>query len=117
MSTLNPVVRVPNLPSGALVDNQGNATDDELTFRQGLISSLQQNFGNEGLVAPSQPNDAAPNDNITQIQNARIPDPITGLPNQYSCAPGTLIYNTTNDTLMVAILVAGVPTFKTVTVT
>ncbi len=117
MSSINPVIRVPNLPSGRIVDDNGAPTDDELTFRQGLITSLQQNFGNEGLVAPSQPNAAAPNDNITQIQNARIPDPITGLPNQYSCAPGTIIYNTTNDTLMVAILVAGVPTFKTVTVT
>lgn len=107
----NPYIRVPNLPNGQITDKDGNPTDDEITFRHALVTSLQKNFGNEGLVAPSQP--AA---NITIIQNNQIPDPVTGLPNQFSCQPGTIIYNSTNDTLMVAILVAGVPTFKTFTV-
>lgn len=106
-----PVIRVPNLPNGQLVDEDGNATDDELTFRQGLITSLQQNFGNEGLVAPVQDST-----NIAIIQNNQLPNPVTGVADQYSCQPGTIIYNSTNDTLMVAILVGGIPTFKTFTV-
>lgn len=105
------VIRVPNLPTGPMVGEDGMPTDDEITFRQILVTSLQDNFGDEGLVAPSQPNDIAPDDHITQIQNNQLPD------GQYTCQPGTIIYNSTNDTLMVAILVAGIPTFKTFTVT
>lgn len=36
------VIRVPNLPTGQIVDPDGNATDDELTFRHGLVTSLQK---------------------------------------------------------------------------
>ena len=107
----NSYIRVPNLPNGQITDKEGNGTDDEMTFRHALITSLQQNFGDEGLVAPVQSAT-----NIATIAANRIPDPVTGLPNQYTCQPGTIIYNSTNDTLMVAILVAGVPTFRTFTV-
>jgi hypothetical protein len=100
------VIRIPNLPTGEIVREDGTATDDELTFRTTLITSLQQNFGNEGVVVPTQ--DSV---NIGVIQNNQLPD------GQYSCQPGTIIYNSTNDTLMVSILVAGVPVFKTFTVT
>ncbi len=103
-----PVIRIPNLNVGRLVDEKGMATLEEIAFRQTLISSLQQNAGNEGLVAPSQTTA-----NITVIQNNTLPQPS----GEYTCQGGTLIYNSTNDTLMVAILVGGVPTFKTVTVT
>jgi len=104
------VIRIPNLPMGKMIDDKGMPSDNEMTFRQALITSLQTYIGNEGLVAPSQ--DAA---NITAIQNNRIPNPSTSLPDEYSCAPGTIIYNTTTNKLMVAVLVAGVPTFQTIT--
>jgi len=35
----------------------------------------------------------------------------------YNMQPGTFIYNTTSDTVQVSVLVLGVPTIKTVTVT
>ena len=44
MSNNNPVIRIPNLPIGQIVDENGNATDDELSFRHALITSLQNNF-------------------------------------------------------------------------
>lgn len=84
---VDPVIRVPNLPTGPLVDDQRNATDDELTFRQALITSLQRNFGPEGLVAPTQ----LYADMLT-IQNNRIPDPVTGAAGQYTCQFGTCLY-------------------------
>ncbi|MGL6123752.1 MAG: hypothetical protein ACRC1W_12210 [Shewanella sp.] len=99
------VIRVPNLPTGFMTEADGSPTDDEMVFRQNLISSLQQNFGNEGLVAPSQ--SAANIAIIAANQNEN---------SQYTTQAGTMIYNTDTDALMVAILVAGVPTFKTVTV-
>lgn len=103
-----PVIRIPNLNVGKIVDEKGMATLEEIAFRQTLITSLQQNAGNEGLVMPSQ--SAA---NILVIQNNTLPAPS----GEYTCQAGTFVYNTTNDTVMVAILVAGVPVFKTVTVT
>ena len=104
-------VRIPNLPIDKMVDENGYASPSELTFRQTLLTNLQTNFGNEGCVVPSQT--AA---NITIIQNNQVINPVTGLL-EYSCKGGTLIYNTDANSLMVAILVGGVPTFKTVTVT
>lgn len=103
------IIRIPNLPVGQIVDKNGNPTDDELTFRQALITSLQRNFGNEGIVAPTQ--DAT---NITAIQNNQLPDPVTGIPNQYSCAYGTFLYDSSTNTMRVAIdNGAGAPIFKT----
>ena len=110
MTAQNPYIRVPNLPNGQIADSDGNPTDDEITFRQALITSLQKNFGDEGLVAPTQSSA-----NIAIIQDNTAPDPVTGISNIYTCAPGTIIYNSTNDTLMVSVLIAGVPTFKTFT--
>jgi len=101
------VVRVPNLPSGKIVDENFNATDDELTFRQVLITSLQDNFGDEGVVIPSQPTTAIATIQANQNQSA---------PPQYTCQAGTFIYDSTTDEVKVAILVAGVPTFKVVQV-
>ena len=106
MTALDPLlIRIPNLPQGKLVDEQGNPTDDELTFRQRLITSLQDNFGNEGVVAPSQSTA-----DITTIQNHQLPN------GAYTCQGGTLIYDLTTNELKVAILVAGVPTFRVVQV-
>lgn len=109
-------IRVPNLPLGAMVDKEGVATAGETMFRQALIRSLQQNFGNEGLVAPSQQNTTAPNNAVTVIQNNQIVNQASGQL-EYTLVPGTLLYDSTNNHLLVAILVGGVPTFKIVTVT
>jgi hypothetical protein len=107
MSNNNPVIRVPNLPIGQIVDENGNATDDELTFRHALITNLQNNFGNEGVVVPTQT--AA---NINTIQNNQLAN------GQYSCAFGTIIYDSTNNLIRIAIDDGtGKPIFKTVTLT
>lgn len=101
----DPVIRVPNLPMGLMVDKEGLATDGENIFRQALISSLQSNFGNEGLVPPSQTTA-----NIAIIAAHTLPN------GEYTCQPGTMIYDTDTDELKVAILVVGVPTFKVIQV-
>ena len=103
-------IRIPNIPSGKVVDENGFASDDEQTFRRVLITSLQNNFGSEGCVVPSQTTD-----NITSIQNNTYVEPATGN-TIYTCQGGTLIYDTDTDQLKVAILAAGVPTFRVVTV-
>ena len=112
------VIRVPNLPNGKIVDEEGNASDDELTFRQGLVSSLQQNFGNEGVVVPSQTNAASPDNFIRQIQDNRTPNPVTGAPDQYTCGFGRFLYDATNNRILVSIDVGGgVPGFAEVNLT
>lgn len=90
--------RIPNLPTGKIVNENGIATDDELTFRHALITSLQNNFNNEGCVVPTQSYA-----NMIDIQNNQIPDPITGLPGQFTCQFGTCLY-------VPDFLVIGVPT-------
>lgn len=115
-------IRVPNLPLGAMVDENGIATPSEITFRQTLIRSLQNNFGDEGLVVPSQQNTTAPNDAVNTIQNNQVINQVTGQL-EYTLVPGTLLYDSTNNNLLVAILVFDmvtmtyIPTFKIVTVT
>ncbi len=109
-------IRVPNLPIGPMVDDKGLPVPTEIAFRQALITSLQQNFGNEGLVAPSQTNVNAL-DNVITIQNNTIITTEDGLP-QYTCQGGTLLYDSTNNNLLVCILASdGTPTFKIVNVT
>lgn len=111
-------IRVPNLPQGPIVDKNGNATQEYLSFLQGMLTLLQKYFGQEGLVAPTQANGAPPTDYITQIQDNQMPDPITGNPGPYSCQYGTIIYNSTANTVMMAINNgSNVPVFKTVTLT
>lgn len=105
-------VRIPNLPMGPLVDKDGKATPEEMTFRQALLTLLQTIAGNEGLVMPSQTTD-----NITTIVNNQQAVPGATPPTTYTCAPGAFLYNSTSDTVQVTVLVAGVPTIKTVTVT
>lgn len=98
------VIRVPNLPMGQIVNEQGFPTDDELTFRQTLLTNLQRFIGNEGIVAPTQTNT-----NILSIQNN------TNANGQYTCAFGTLIYDATNNKLLAAIDDGtGKPIFKEV---
>lgn len=77
--------RIPNLHMGEMVDNDGYPTDDELTFRQVLISNLQRLMGNEGLVIPSLSYD----DIVKVVNNTQTIGNIT----RYTCAFGTLFYS------------------------
>lgn len=110
--TTEPVVRIPNLPSGRMVDEDGMPTEEELTFRQALLALLENLFGPEGLVPPAQPTTnitaIATNQNITQGSSD-----VTG----YTMQAGTILYNSTLGTLVVNLPVLGVPTIKTFTVT
>ena len=102
-------IRIPNLPSGKMVNSDGTPTDDELTFRQILTTNLQKYFGNEGIVLPSLT--AA---DILVVQNNLLPD------GSYTCQFGTQVYNSTLGTVMIAVefpLASGIPVFKTVTLT
>lgn len=119
--TLNQPVRIPNLPVDKLVDEQGNATAIESTFRQTLISNLQKFFGNEGCVIPIQnPTDAS------TILNNTIINEATGIA-QYSCLLGTMLYvqhptDYTQDKVVIAVrndntYPITAPIFKTVTLT
>lgn len=118
------VIRVPNLPMGVIIDENGRATDDFLTFLQALTQSLQQNYGPEGLVMPTQTEgmSAGVDDFVTQIQNNQNEK------GQYTCQLGTMLYviNDVNDYTMDKVQVAvrnsndypeSAPLFKTFTVT
>lgn len=110
---VDPVIRIPNLPSGRLVDENGMPTEEELTFRQALLTLLQNLFGAEGLVPPAQPttNITAISTNTQQAQGASD-SPV------YTMQPGTIIFDSTLRTLVVNLPTAlGVPQIKTVNVT
>ena len=79
------VTRIPNLHMGEMVDSNGYPTDDELTFRQVLISNLQRLMGNEGLVIPS----LLYADIVKVVNNVQTIGSIT----RYTCAFGTLFYS------------------------
>jgi hypothetical protein len=78
--------RIPNLPMGRIVDEKGFPTDDELTFRQVLLTNLQRLMGNEGLVIPS----LEYADIVRIVNNTETVGTIT----RYTCAFGTLFYST-----------------------
>jgi len=117
-TSLARVIRIPNLPMGRLVDEKGMPTDDFLTFLQGLVTSLQVNFGPEGVVVPTQ----SPA-NVTVIQNNQ------DVQGTYTCQLGTIIYekaddplNYANDRVLIAVRNSAdypesAPLFKTVTLT
>ena len=105
-------LRVPNLPLGKIVDEQGNPTGDEQTFRQSLLTLLQQNMGTEGLVMPQQ----TASDIATIVANQVTTQGATPA-TSFTCQPGTLIYDSTNNQIKVVILVGSTPTLKTVTIT
>lgn len=81
MSSNSPVIRIPNLPTGQIVNSDGFATDDELNFRQVLVTSLQDNFGAEGCVLPTQ--------NYAELITIQNHQNVSG---QYTCAFGTGLY-------------------------
>lgn len=106
------VIRIPNLPMGAIVDKDGLATDDELTFRQILVTNLQKLFGSEGVVLPSL--------TTTEITDIAAHQQSTPSGMIYTCQFGTQVYNSTLGTVMIAVefpLASGIPVFKTVTLT
>ncbi len=106
-------IRIPNLPMGKVVDENGFASDDEQTFRQTLISSLQDNFGSEGCVIPS-----LSASDISIIQNNSYISQTDNVTVIYTCQYGTMVYNTTANSIMAAIDDGtGKPIFKTVTLT
>lgn len=103
-------MNIPNLPTGNIVDENGALTSVWLTFFQNLISTLQLNASDNGLVAPMQT--AA---NIAVIQNNTMPNPSGGSP-IYTCAYGTSVYNVTANSIMYSVNDgSGAPIFKTVT--
>lgn len=106
-------IRVPNTPIERMVDDQGYPTPATQTFLYTLITSLQQNFGNEGLVAPSQPQDITttpPTDTISVIQYNTIVD-AAGVAKE-SLQNGAFLYDSTNKRMLVSIDVGGIPTFQ-----
>ncbi len=100
-------IRVPSLQFGKIVEPDGGPTDEELTFRQSLVDSLQNYMGDEGLVMPSQTTA-----DILKIQNHQVNQ---GGNMAYTCAYGTLIYNSTKNDIEVAVdNGSGEPVFKQV---
>jgi len=97
------VTRIPNLHMGEMVDKEGYPTDDELTFRQVLISNLQRLFGSEGVVLPS-----LTSADILVIQNN------VDIQGRKTCAYGTMVYDTTVNQVKVAINIGGSPVFKVI---
>lgn len=108
-----PIDRVPNLPKGKMVDEQGYPSPEEALYRQQNQTFMQDYLGSEGLVAPTQTNA-----DLLVIQNATMAnpsDPLTPLP---TCRYGTILYDSTNNTMRMAIDDgSGNPVFKTVTLT
>jgi hypothetical protein len=102
-------MNIPNLPAySPIVDEQRNRTPVEQVFMQQLITELQQNAGPEGLVVPT-----LSADQIFMIQNNVNPQN-----GQYTTAYGTIVYNSTANSIMIAINNgSGAPIFKTVTLT
>lgn len=106
----NDLTRIPNLPMGPITDKNGNPVDDELTFRQSLITNLQKLFGNEGVVVPTL--------NATQITTIQNHTITKGAETFYTCQYGTIVYNSTANSIMIAVNNGSdAPLFKTVTLT
>lgn len=99
------MTNIPNLPISPMVREDGYPDDVEYSFRQNLISALQSTISDEGLVPPSQTSA-----NISVIAANQLSN------GEYTAQGGTLIYNSDTNALQVIILVAGVPTVKTISV-
>lgn len=90
-------MNVPNLPVGQIVTENGYPTDSELTFRQNLVTGLQNNIGQEGFVLPTQTLA-----NMTLIQNNTMPDPSDPISNIYTCGFGTMLYLSDQNKFVIA---------------
>lgn len=99
-------MNIPNFVDMQVIDKDGFFTPEWKIIMQNLIQTLQQNASDEGLVAPTQ--NAA---NIGIIEANQIPSP-TG--NLYTCQFGTLLYDSTANSIRACISNLGVPQFKTV---
>jgi hypothetical protein len=119
------VVRIPNLPMGRIVDQDGRPTDEEMFFRQSLVSLLLDLIGAQGIVVPSQTQTDV--DKIAR-NTVSTPDGSGGDITTFTCQLGTLLYvpstavypTPPDDKLVVAMddgTVDHAPTFKTITVT
>jgi len=89
-ASYNPNIRIPNLPKGKIVDENGYPTVEEQTFRQTLLTLLQNNLGDMGTVVTS-----LSQSNINQIVNNTQTMTVPGNPSivTYTCPFGTLFYN------------------------
>ena len=96
-------VRIPNLHMGEMVDNTGYPTDDEMTFRQVLITNLQRLFGNNGVVLPS----------LTTVEISYVENNVD-IQGRKTCAYGTMVYDKTVNQVKVAINIGGNPVFKVI---
>lgn len=96
-------IRIPNLHMGEMVDNTGYPTDDEMTFRQVLITNLQRLFGNNGVVLPS----------LTTVEIGYVENNVD-IQGRKTCAYGTMVYDTTVNQVKVAINIGGNPVFKVI---
>lgn len=98
-------MNIPNLPTSKMSTEDGYPTAIELQFRQNLIQALQNGAGEEGLTIPEQ--------SATNIAVIVANKDAQG---NYTCTP-RFIYDSTNDLIKAVILVGGVPTLRTVTLT
>ena len=97
-------INIPSLPTGKFFDKEtGDILDNYRQFFDQLVKVLQQNAGQEGLIAPTQTAS-----NITIIQNNRLAN------GSYTTPGACFLYDGTNDLVKVSILAAGIPSFKTV---
>jgi hypothetical protein len=103
-------MNIPNFQDIPVIVKKGDDyffSDEWRTILLALFETLQTNASNEGLVMPTQ--SAA---NITTIQNNQYTN------GQYSTAYGTMIYDSTDNSVRIAINNgSNVPVFKTVTLT
>jgi len=101
--------QIPNFENVPIIGSGGMWSESWSLIMQQLFSVLQTNFGSEGIVAPTLT--AA---QITAVQNNQLEN------GQYSCQYGTIVYNSTANSMMMAISDGGSPpkpVFKTVTLT
>lgn len=106
-------MNIPNFMDIGVVIKEGDSymwSDEWSNIIQQLIQTLQDNAGREGLVMPTL--SAA---DILTVQNNLAQDGTT-----YTCQYGTMVYDSTNNRVMIAVSDGGLPPapiFKTVTLT
>ncbi len=94
------------------VNEDGTLSDVAQSFFDLLTTVLIKNIGQEGIVSPTQSVS-----NITIIQDNQEKNILT-VNNVYTCKFGTLIYDSTNNKLVVSLDDGfGVPIFKNVLTT
>lgn len=87
-------------------------SDEWRNIMQQLIQALQLDASDEGLVAPTQTSAASPNNKIQLIQNNQLSN------GSYTCKFGTMLYDSTNNSGRFCVNNgAGIPLFKTITLT